>query len=311
MLSLWGVSPNISSVMNHTKVRFGHAFRFIRKAKRYLKPLLAVVGLILLLIVFYVSWPDMVAALRSNSRQFLVLILLNFLIYWIQGKTFSCLIDPGRHFPKLFFVWGASNLMNYVTAFHSGLLLRGKYFVRYGYTGKEIVTKTVMLMCINMTFSLLLLLISVKSINIWILIAVGIAGLIGFTYLKFKRTTETTFWQKYFSQCLTFKVFLLSAAYNFVLVLSIYSTLPLFGIEVSFLKSVQIASSLSLSSVVSLMPNNIGIQEGLFVAFSSGHQAAVTDAISASAFFRAASIAAGLILTIAQGKFLLKLIQTR
>lgn len=297
--------------MKQIDPRLGYIFRNARCAKRYIKPMLTAGGLIFLLVIFYVTWPDIVAAVQSDPQQFLVLISLNFLIYWIQGKTFSCLIDPGRRFPKLFFVWGASNLMNYVTAFHSGLLLRGKYFVRYGYTGKEIVTKTVMLMCINMTISLLLLLISVKSINIWTLVAVGIAGLIGFTYLKFKRTMETTFWQKYFSQCLTFKVFLLSAAYNFVLVFSIYSTLPLFGIEVSFLKSVQIASSLSLSSVVSLMPNNIGIQEGLFVAFSSGHQAAVTDAISASAFFRAASIAAGLILTIAQGKFLLKLIQTR
>ena len=300
-------STNTLDIMKWMDGRFGLAFRAVRNAKRHLKPLLTAAGLIALLIIFYVSWPDIVAAVRSNPKQFLILILLNFLIYWIQSNTFSQLMEPGRNFPKLFFVWGASNLLNYVTAFHAGLLLRGKYFINYNYTAKEIATKTVALMGVNTAVAIAFLLASISS-NYWPAFVIGATIIIYYLSHNGQAIDKLSPWKKYLVEYLTVRILLLSAANNCVLVISIYSTLPIFGIEIDLRKAIQVASSLSLSSIISLMPNNIGVQEGIFVAFSKGETGAA-NAISASAFFRAASITAGLALVIAQGKFIFNLIR--
>lgn len=296
--------------MKRADGRLGHVFLALRKAKHHLSPFLAAAGLILLLTIFYLTWPEIIAALRSNPRQFLVLILLNFLIYWTQSKAFSHLMEPGRKFPKLFFVWGASNLLNYVTAFHAGLLLRGKYFIGYNYTAKEIATKTAALIGINIAVAIVFLFMSTLSGDIWLILIMGFPVLLFYLHHKVKAPDNISRWRRLIDQHLSFKVLLFSFANNCILVISIYSTLPIFGVKVDLIKATQIASSLSLSSIISLMPNNIGIQEGIFVAFSSS-EAGIADAISASAFFRAASITAGLMLVIAQGKFLLNLIRGR
>jgi uncharacterized membrane protein YbhN (UPF0104 family) len=274
-----------------------------------LKRIFALIGIFLLGVIIYSSWPDINAAIKSNPVSFIILIILNYLIYWLQCKAFCLLIDPERSFKGAFPIWGISNLLNYITAFHTGLLLRGIYFMDHGYQIKEIAYKTFLLMTINLIFAVLLLLFS--TANFSTSLAITLLLFIAHLYYKSKIKEDNTRLNKTIKnihQSLTPKILTLTAANNALLITSIYLTLPIFGLNIDFITATQIASSLSLSSVISLMPNNLGIQEGIFILYMQDQ--ATKDAISVSAFFRCASITAGLTLVIYKARTLIKIIRT-
>lgn len=266
---------------------------------------------IILLSLFVANYENIVYPLLKHPILLCILVVLNFLIFYTQSSFFFhlCGSDYSIGIYEGVTIWGASSLLSYVSIFQSHLLIRGAYIKSRGIPIRIIFSVTVIQLIVNIWTGLIFITCILAFKNNLTLFSIPAALLFlplllnyYFIYLKrnnFKYTPHLLAFEPYLKYILSIKTIVYSTSFYITSSLSIFLAFNLLKHSIEISEAILIASFVSMSSVISILPNNLGIQE-IIIGFIGNVPLEI--GINASLSLRFAQILAGSILILASFK---------
>tara|TARA_R110002049_G_scaffold182041_2_gene349712 strand:- start:134450 stop:135316 length:867 start_codon:yes stop_codon:yes gene_type:complete len=251
---------------------------------RNIKKIIFSVVLCIYILLILKHQTQLIAAATNYYYTIILATLLSIIGITIQAINYIQILNRKQLLQTLptIRIWSISNLTNYIAPFQPGLLVRAKYFKHLGIDYIDSSMAVIKQIHYNFWVAIGLISLTLPSDNstfifckyflagiffIWLFLLAPLKNIIG----KITNHRFSFFINNFFSKPTLLQAGLCTLHY-FVVSYLFYFILTEFGLEVSFNDTVLLSTALVLSSLVSITPNNLGVQEiiiGLFVHAAS------------------------------------------
>ncbi len=272
-------------------------------------------ALVLLSVVFFKYWDIVVYSISGHILILLYIIPLYLLAIIVQANNYLKLLDLSIALSIVMTtqVWAVSNLVNYLGPFQPGLLVRMIFFKKNGISLAKSSFTSLKQVAISLWIALLLFtifapltqlselrILAFFSALIFFLIPVFEKSIVYFLVIILKRKgLELNNWEKLkifsFKKLPQYYLFFI----NYLLIcLSLWFVYDDFGANISVAEVVILTVTLVFSTLVTITPNNVGVQEVLLGYASHVGGLSGGEAVTIALLFRIAQIASCLLIVV-------------
>lgn len=260
-----------------------------------------------------VWWPELSRIWREHFMTFVFITLMMILSIFVQSHNFLSFL-PGAKVPRLVdmvHTWAVGALVNYLGPFQPGLAVRVAILTKLGIPIGESSVATLRQVIASMWMALALVSISLMWIgsSVMVVLAIGLFLLcaaipkllpaLRYLVLRFMPSKVPSS----FRQSAHF-AFELPSAQAMVGILAQYILATLvffvgyrqFGVDITVPAAIGLACVVYASSLVALLPGNLGVLEALCTGFGQANGLAVEQALALAFLYRGASLTSVLLI---------------